>query len=332
MNTKNHRVPLALALAALFAASLVPISGADTPNTLYTLQLGSAGAPKWTILELNVTEPSAFPQVYYEAPKYRCPMTWGTFFMTGTPADADTYNSLAFDFHSGRTGAEVDYGLFIVNGRRPIVMIDDGAEHCNWMNVTVNYGELPVGTVYMLQYVSGVPFDAKATFRVQGTGAAGVSVVGVSSGTSTIYRNETEFTGTGVIVLSPPWCGMLGEIPCAPEHLNQGGGSGASAELERTAAERFRNHPFWFFQHVADARVSNASVRYPDGSVHYEWSNFASAGGQNVLGGGMGQKKMGAPPGVYQFRIHDSAGVSRWGPPGWWITGADIWFPGETHV
>lgn len=327
MLTKTNRAPLALGLATLMVAMLVPVSGADADAPLYTFELGGPGEPKWTMLKLNVTRPGAIPYAYYEAPQYRCPMTWGTFFLTGTPDAAETYNSLSVDFHSGRTGAEVGFDAVFVAGRRPIVMMDDGVEHCLWMNVTVEYQELPVGTVYMLQYVSGVPFDGRSTFWVDGSG---VTVEGVSSGTRTFYVNETEFAGTlGVIALAPPWCGVPWEVPCSADHLNQGGGIGASAELDRRAALRFRHHPFWSFSQAADVSVSNASVLYPDGTVQYETSRFASPGGQNVIGGTMELLETGAPPGVYEYRVHNAVGAGRWGPPGWWVTGADIQFPEE---
>lgn len=328
----KNPVPVALVfIAVLAAASLVPISGADTSLTLRTFHTGGPGDPSWVILKLNVTQEGAIPHLEYRTDKLACPMTWGTHFYTGTPADAVSYNGLTFDFHAGRSGVDF-YGDTPVFGEHDRKMEEDGADHCLFGGFNVDYGELPLGTVYMLEIVTGMPFESTTTFQVLG---GGVSIVASSSGSTTFYLNDSDFAeGVSLVALGPPWCGAPTEVPCTEEHLNEGGEFGATAEFDRTWPITFKHHPFWSLEHHGGLSVSNASVEFPDGSFRYEKTALASQQGTNVNAHGLSQLSMGAPPGKYWFNIGADADVGTpvgpfIGPPGFFATGADLRFPDE---
>lgn len=325
MNENSNRAPLALAIVALFAASLAPLSGAESQTDVYTFRVGSPGDPTWTMLKLNVTRPGIEPSIQYSSSAFRCPAMWGTWFMTGTPEDASVYNGVSFLFGMGRTGADVYVSAFATVHEDEIQ--EDGAETCKSMNVRVNNGELPVGTVYVLNIAAGVPFVGSARFFVD---QPGVEVVGVSSGSTSIFRNETEFgRGVGAVAYSPPFCASSAEdllVMCARESMMPGGYVGASAQVARRAPLKFEHHPFFTFGYSGNG-VTNASIQYPDGHFEYMASPLPEPGPAYALGASMAIHHMGPPPGQYYF--HVTAGATAGKGAGWKIAGADIWFPEE---
>lgn len=335
MTTKNHRVPLAFALAALFAATFVPVSGAESLTPLYTFNMGSAGDPTWVMLKLDVTQPGVTPRVSYRTPDFHCPSTWGTSFMTGSPGNTDLYNGFGWDLAYGRTGvdARVEAPTLVV---RTGFVENDGAEACAWQNTTVIYGELPVGTVYVLQRVAGVPFVSTSILSVDGSG---VSVVGMSSGKTSFYGNETEWNGYGGVVHGPPFCGAPTEVAnCPPQAMNPGGIIvGASAHALRHISLRFKHRPFFTFMEDEAAAVANASVTYPDGDVLYLPDAPIEVAGLGVRVSGMTldpiitDRTLAAPTGMYRFAIQASAEAGVMHKPGWHISGADVWFPEEAR-
>lgn len=329
MKTKNHRVPLALALVALFAATFVPVSGAsEQPTTLYTFRTGAPTDPTWTILKLEVTRPEVIPSVHYGASDVRCPMYWSTYFMTGGPNDAHPYNSFGFSWSSGRWGYDVyaTTPLFVEHTAR---MFDDGAEQCAWDNTTVNYGELPVGTVYVLQLNAGLPFESVSTLSVNGPG---VSVTGVSSGRTSFYHNETNLgRGWGVVAYSPPFCGAPQELPeCSPGHMNAGGHFGAAVEVDRELPIKFKRHPFVLLRNAGSTTISNASITDPTGKSYYLGGGDGQFSDLHVNAGSIFLQNMTMPSGRYMFKINKSVNIGDGAHPGWFIMGADIHFPGES--
>lgn len=329
MMTRTFRAPVALGLVAILAASLVPASGADSPTApFYTFHFGGAGQPTWTILKLNVTQPEVTPIVTYNAvttPK--CPMTWGTEFLTGSPGNTLAYNGLMFDWSAGRTGAHVRYVTPVIAGSPPVsTIIEDGATSCMWLDPTVTYGELPLGTVYMLQYFAGIPFETTSDLTFSGPG---VTLAGASSGSSTFYINETQFGGMGAVVYSPPYCGGLTEqTDCDPMHVNPGGSVGASVALDRWSQFRFRHRPFYVFSDEGTWSISNATLTLPTGEIRYARADNEAAG-YTLDGQGIMDFNLTGPSGFYRWNVHQSAAVGALATPGWHVMGADVWFPEE---
>lgn len=331
MNAKNHRAPWAVALVAMFAMSALPTSGADeSATTLYTFHTGAPGEPTWTILKLDVTHPGVHPIVTYFSSEVHCPMYWGSYFMIGGPNDAHPYNSLAFGWSSGRWGydATVSTPLFVDHTAR---MTNDGADGpCSWPDPTVIYGELPVGTVYMLQFQAGLPFTSTSTFSVDGPG---VTIVGTSSG-STFYHNESNMAnGWGLSAFGPPFCGAPWELPnCSTLHTNQGGHVGAVVEVERSALLHFKHHPFVLFRDVGDETWSNATVTDPNGNEYFAEPKPGAGklGELNENSEGILIQNMTMPSGYWHFTIHKSANLGAGAHPGWFFTGADLRFPEES--
>lgn len=335
MTTKNHRVPLAFALAALFAATLVPVSGAESLTPVYTFNMGSAGDPTWVMLKLNVTQPSVTPSVTYRTAEFHCPSTWGTSFMTGSPGNTDLYNGFGWDLAYGRTGVDARVETPPLTIRTGFVQ-NDGQEACAWQNTTVIYQELPVGTVYVLQRVAGVPFVSTSIFSVDGPG---VSVVGTSSGTTSFYGNETDWNGYGGVVHGPPFCGAFTQAAdCPPNAMNPGGVvGGASVHALRFIDLRFKHRPFFTFVEDHRAAVANASVEYPNGDFRYLPRSPVEVAGVGVRMAGMmvepiiTDRTLAAPAGMYRFAIEASAEAGLAYKPGWHLSGADVWFPEEAR-
>jgi hypothetical protein len=300
MYPQNHRAPLAVAIVALFAATtLTPASGAEAASDpFYTFRFGGPGQPTWTILKLEVTQPETTPTVAYGAAQPRCPMVWGTYFMTGTPGDTRSYNGLMFNWNAGRTGAHVRYDTPVLRGSPPAeTIVNDGAESCAWWNPTVVYGEMPLGIVYMVQYFAGVPFESTSTVSFS---APGVTLLGVSSGSSSFYINETEFGGTGAVAYAPPFCGAPTEVAnCAPMHMNPGGLAGASVALDRWAQFRFRHRPLYFLADQGTYSISNATLTLPTGEIRYAHANN-EAGPFTLDGQGIMDFNLTGPPGWYK--------------------------------
>lgn len=325
MLTKTNRAPLALALATLMVATLVPVSGADA-SPAYLFKLGGPGEPRWTMLKLDVQAPGISPILTYETSQMRCPMEWGTHLLTGSPGATLSYNGFIFNWAVGSTGVDGRIQTPLLIARQQVAAENDGVESCSWTNFTANYGEMPVGTVYLLQYAAGIPFPARSALTFD---APGVAIVGVSSGTTVTYVNGTEFLGDGAEIQSPPFCGGIFEqTDCDPNHVNPGGTVGASAGVERWVTKRFKHHPIYFFSEDGSVEASNASMTYPDGRVRHARSND-EAGPLTLNGQGLMDFNLTDPSGWYKWQYTASASVGL--QAGWHLTMADVWFPEEVR-
>lgn len=326
MNTNNYRAPLALALVAMFAMSLAPVSGAESQTTVYTFETGG-DAPRWTILKLEVTEPGIEPRILFESDAFRCPSYWSAWFLQGTPDDAESIGSFGFVNAVGRHGAHAVIESPLANHHHPH-MTNDGEESCLWFNIDIGFGELPLGSVYLLHLTAGVPFTGSATLSVD---RPGISIVGISSGYTSIYKNETNFAnGNSVVAHGPPFCGGPTEVlDCPSGHYNPGGHFGAALATGRTTYETFKHHPFVRMVPRGTLTFANASVVYPDGSVYYLEGEELPATTLEMDPRQLMITRMGAPSGQYQFRVDASAHVGVLSYTGWHLMGADIWFPDE---
>lgn len=329
MEKKTIRAPLALAVIALFAMPLVPVSGADSPTTIYTFQTGE-GAPRWTILKLEVTKPGVEPIIEFRTDEFRCPSFWYGSFMTGTPDTATSLSSFGFIYAVGRHGADA-YSTTPAGTIHQDPMVADGEESCSWPELeVVEYGELPLGTVYLLHLTAGVPFEGSA--KLVSPVADAFHVVGVSSGSESFFLSETRFGGgQGAVVHAPPWCGAPQELPdCDPNHVNPGGHFGAAVELDQSRTMTFKRHPWIFAMARGTVVAANASIEYPDGRVKYlREGDIARIAGLELGQRTLSIENMGAPPGRYRLNIEQSAHVGVLSYTGWHVTGADLRFPEE---
>jgi len=326
MMQNTYRAPLALALAALFAATLAPVSGADSATTIYTFHTGP-DQPKWTILKLEVTKPGIAPTVRFETDEYKCPSYWSTWFYQGTPDDARSFNSFGFMHAVGRHGADTYISTPAATHHKD-AMTPDGAESCLWFNLDVNFGELPLGTVYLLHLAVGVPYVGSATFVAD---ASGVEVVGISSGMSGFFMSETSLgNGQGVVAHGPPFCGAPQEVlDCPAPHMNPGGHFGAAVEMDQRRTFTFKHHPWLRVTPRGSVVVANASVELPDGRVKYLNQGDAQVGNLEVNPSQIRLTDMGLPSGRYRVTVHQSAHVGVLSYTGWHIVGADLRFPEE---
>lgn len=326
MNRKTYRAPLALALAALFAASLAPVSGADARTTLYTFDTG-AGEPKWTILKLEVTKPGIEPFVEFRTDEFRCPSYWAIKFYQGTPANASVYNGFGIMTAVGRHGADT-YITTPVGTSHTDDMTHDGEESCLWFDFNVDFGELPLGTVYVLHMAVGVPFEGSATLLAD---PSGVQVVGMSSGASGFFYSETVLgNGQGIVAHGPPFCGGPTEVlDCPADHYNPGGHVGAAVEIGQRKLVNFKHHPWLRVTPRGSAVLANASVEIPDGRVEYLHHGDARVGDLEVNPGEISINDMGYPPGRYMVNVHKGVHVGALSYSGWHIVGADLRFPEE---
>lgn len=328
MRTNGFRAPWALAVVAIVVTiPLAPVSGADSPtDPFYSFHFGGSGQPTWTILKLEVSQPEVRPTVSYQADEARCPMTWGTYFMTGTPGNTRAYNGLIFDWNAGRTGTDTRVETPVIKGRPATILVNDGAASCAWWNPVVTYGELPLGVVYMVQFSAGLRFESVATLTFD---RAGVTLLDASWGATSFYANETEFGGMGFVAFSPPFCGGPTEIAdCPPDHVNPGGLTGASVGADRWVQTRIKHRPLYLFSEDGTHTLSNASMQMPTGEVRYARAN-SEVGPFARDGQGIMDFSLTGPTGWYRWTAHQSVAIGTTQKPGWHLAGADVWFPEE---
>lgn len=326
MRQKTYRAPLALAIVALFAAPLVPVSGADSPAILYTFRTG-ADQPKWTILKLEVTKAGVEPFVELRTNEFRCPSYWSMWFYEGTPQNASSFNSFGIMTAVGRHGTDT-YISTPAGNRHTDDMTHDGSESCLWFDFNVDFGELPLGTVYLLHMAVGVPFEGSATLIAD---PSAVRIVGASSGASGFFYSETALgNGQGIVAHGPPFCGGPTEVlDCPSEHYNPGGHVGAAVELGQRNSFNFKHHPWLRVTPRGSVVLANASVEIPDGRVKYLNHGDARVGDLEVNPGQIRITDMGYPSGRYRVNVHQGVHVGALSYAGWHIVGADLRFPEE---
>lgn len=324
MNTKNHRVPLALALVTLVVAALAPVSGAQSEQPFYE-SVAEPGAPAWRITKLDVTEEGIVPTLKVQFTEAVCPLTWGFSFVVGSPESAWVYNGQGFALGGGAGGISARAGGVTI-GR-------DQDSGCATADVwTIIFGELPLGTVYLLETRSGSDFRGWARLYLSGPG---VEKVASSVGFESMLLSQDDFEGRAHVGVASPHMCVIPNAPSPDAPCSQwAGGSRANMDvgIGRVARARFEHHPWFAFQTFGVSTsspfssVGNASMMDPLGGVTYAGSPQVTALGLAVNPQGIRSATTGLPPGEYEFRIDLNVDAN---PTGWWATWWDLEFPEE---
>lgn len=327
----------ALVVGAILCVTLLPPSTAEgSGGLLATFPHGSPEDARWTMLKLEVTQPGVVPTVVAPLQGSVCPFVWSFQFLTGTPDDAVIYNGVTINLGNGHGGAEA-YAIGPAGWTTDAAVLtqDHNGLSCMDMTWTLIFGELPVGTVYMLEYLAGSDFASTATLSVD---HPGVTIVGRSSGDDVVYLDPRDFEGgTHVGVYSPPSCAPLGfqaDGSCGTWWTG-GEAGGVVVNDDRHATIHFEHHPLFQVTtgvHGEDSGmdVSNITVTDPAGAV---MSNVAGAdaevAGLNVNGRGFGiMRTKNVPAGAYDVRL-EGASVGILANPQWHVYGVDAVFPEE---
>lgn len=327
----HHQARFAPALATigLFLLAVLAPGGASSaaPLPLVTFSTADPQKPSWTVLELDVPPGGASPKLEVDFVTARCPLVWGFIFLGGSPQAADVIQSLTFDWSGGTGGYRIwtddAYPVELDESQ----MTAGGTDWCYSLDFEALLGALPAGTVYLLEYTAGVPFDARAHLSFD----APVQVVRSSQGDSTFYINSTDFQGGAhVAVYSPARQGF-----CDPLCSWSGGEWGfLDAGKDRQATHSFEHHPHFVFTSPSAGRgtsgsVTKISVIDPAGGVTTNGGATPSLGGYALYGGGIRTSgTQGLPPGEYIYDIRLNAEAST-RSTAWHVFGADYWFPGE---
>jgi hypothetical protein len=247
--------------------------------------------------------------------------------MTGdSPHNATVYNGLAYLDGRGREGAHWNGNFVAVN--KEVDLLQDDSATCQLTDVTMQFGELPLGRVWVITFIAGAPSAGEATLGVDGPG---VSVVAESRGATSFWLNNTQFAGgESVMVASPPVCGspVLTVPPGCAGDLPAGTAT-VDVEAQRIWGVKFHHHPFFFFQpDFGLTTIHNETVTAPDGRVLYSTPMPGMPDAVTpVFSEGVITSQFDLPPGTYVGRIAASAGA---GPGAEWMwSGADVWFPEE---
>lgn len=334
MTTKNYRVPLAFAIAALLAAPLVPVSGAEsTPTNLTTFHPGAPGEPAWRMLKLEVTEET---DIHFDVDfvNLRCPWLLQLALLRGEPGNARSFVGITYNFGGGRTGAQVDsQGPVLVDAS---ALVENGADSCPMGEVDTTFIRIDPGTIYLLYATGGLPSEVNVVASVV-RGAA--RILDESWGYDSYYLTSDGFSGIAHAgVWSPGICTAPSMDPnggfCDP-CCNVAGGflGGAEASVLRHAEIDFQNRP-WFEFTILGQSIANASVTDSEDLTRYALGSIASAGPANVnpMGGAVATNKAyDYPSGRYSFDIMLSATVGQpfESQPHWKIFAIDHWFPEE---
>lgn len=313
MEKKTYRAPLALAIVALVAASLVPVSGAQSQAHTFTF---GPGHPEWTVIELDVMEDHSEIHFTPEAFQLGCPMVLSFSLVRGTPEESTTRVGLMFTYLNGATGIQADgAGLEV-----PFTTVGDPSMNCGQSLINWIFSEIPADHYYLVAYHAGRPVTGSIPMSFAGN----IQILGTTTGASSFFLEAEDFEGVAHARASPPAAGA-GQA--------QGG---VEIGAFRAASHDFEGRP-WFVFGTTSAGASQANVLDPLGVERHMFTppvGTVSAGGVDVAAFGVAYGTTGFngnPAGEYQFNVDLNAevGAPVLSPGRWSAFGADIVLPGD---
>lgn len=321
MRSKN--LGALLVAGALLSLVVTPIATATDDLTL-TFKHGAPEDPAWTMYKLEVTQPGVKPTMFVDFAFQGCPIYWSFQFLKPSADGPVVYNGVGFNFGNGYSGVDAS------SEGTPLAIStihNDGAKGCFTLDWTIEFGALPLGTVYFRQARAGAHIDATATI----TFGPGVSLVDQSEGFTGYYVAGHEFEGgTHAQALSPRVCSLPSVSPSGVgcEVEQQAGLQGADVSLDRHTELTFEHRPMFLFANKGSVQASNASVTDPVGTVVTN-SRFADAtvAGISVLPGEIMSTSANLPSGTYSFAIDKSASVGALNSAAWYLVAFDFELP-----